>query len=72
MITEMPQTFLTNLFGFYGEVEDLKMQTDNNGRFLGMGFLSFKEVKSVSNLLESLHNAEIHGRKLQIKAESDL
>ena len=35
MITEMPQTFLTNLFGFYGEVEDLKMQTDNNGRFLG-------------------------------------
>jgi len=38
----------------------------------GMGFLSFKEVKSVSNLLESLHNAEIHGRKLQIKAESDL
>jgi len=37
-----------------------------------MGFLSFKEVKSVSNVLESLHNAEIHGRKLQIKAESDL
>jgi len=67
MITEMPKDFLVNLFGIYGEVDKLEIQTDNDGRFLGMGFLNFKEVKSVRNVFNSLHDAEIHGKKLQIK-----
>eukprot|EP00493_Phyllostaurus_siculus_P012869 UN13058 len=32
MITEMPKDFLVNLFGIYGEVDKLEIQTDNDGK----------------------------------------
>jgi RNA recognition motif-containing protein len=67
MVTAMPKDFIINLFGFYGQVDKFEIQTDNDGRFLGMGLLNFKEVKSVRNVLNSLHDAEICGKKLQIK-----
>lgn len=65
--TDLPEDFFASLLRNYGEVQVLEMQKDNNGNFLGMGFVTFAEEKSPRICHEGLNEARLQGRPLFIK-----
>jgi len=65
--TSLPKDFFNSLLGNYGEIQDLTLQTDNNGNFLGMGFVTYREEKSPRVCYEGLNEATLQGISLFIK-----
>jgi len=69
VLTCFPVSFLKVLFGTYGEVVDISLQRDKNGKSLGMGFATFKELSSTRSCHRGLHNATVHGNVIQIELD---
>lgn len=65
--TNLPKDFFNSLLGNYGTIQDLTLQTDNNGTFLGMGFVTYREERSPKICYEGLNQAPIQGISLYIK-----
>jgi len=66
ILTWFDDSFLKSLFGTYGQVIDISLQRDMNGKSLGMGFATFKEISSTRSCHRGLHNATLHGNNILI------
>lgn len=65
---------LREYFSQYGEICDLKIITEPNGRSKGFGFISYTQDKAANDAISATNGAKFHGRMLKVnlaKAKTD-
>lgn len=73
---EMPQEEFEKMFEEFGQVTSAALQTDEEGRSKGFGFVNYEQHEDAQKAVDALHDQEINGRKLfvtraQKKAERE-
>ncbi|KAI0780901.1 hypothetical protein BD413DRAFT_675455 [Trametes elegans] len=73
---EVTQEEFVKLFEPFGNITSAVLQTDDEGKSRGFGFVNFEKHEEAQKAVETLHDSEVHGRKLfvaraQKKAERE-
>ncbi|RDX56744.1 polyadenylate binding protein [Lentinus brumalis] len=73
---EVTQDEFVKLFEQFGKVTSAVVQTDDEGKSRGFGFVNFENHEEAQKAVETLHDSDFHGRKLfvaraQKKAERE-
>jgi RNA recognition motif-containing protein len=67
MSYETTQETLTELFGQYGNISEVKVITDHQtGRSKGFGFVTFEDAASGEEAMNALDGQEFEGRTLKV------
>ena len=65
MSFETKEEQISELFGEFGEITELKMITDRDtGRFRGFCFITFADAESAANAKNELNGKEFNGREI--------
>jgi len=68
---EFPEEVIKSTFERYSRLAQLKVEYDNNGALLGMGFARFKTPSETRKVHESLNGTEFLGRKVALKMSQE-
>ncbi|KAI0647080.1 polyadenylate binding protein [Trametes meyenii] len=73
---EVTQEEFLQLFEPFGEITSAVLQTDDEGKSRGFGFVNFHTHEEAQKAVDALHDSDVHGRKLfvaraQKKAERE-
>lgn len=64
---EFPEDVIRSTFERYSHLSDLKMESDNNGSLLGMGYARFKTPSETRKVYDCLNGTKFLGRKVALK-----
>lgn len=62
-----PEDFIVGLFARYGTLKDVRLQKDCLSNLLGMGFVSFDNLRSLKKCFEALNGAQICNHCLRLR-----